>query len=132
MLDMIKPARGCITLGDLKRCKMTPIFFDTFFNLEKYLEHEQRDPFATQRDLDEVSGGLYGRMVQELMVVFTFCRCPIGIVMPHKSMNCWWPKRAERRKGKCFRILTLSLYFPLLEIRTNMSRFVLLLVVLRC
>lgn len=56
MLDMIKPARGCITLGDLKRCKMTPIFFDTFFNLEKYLEHEQRDPFATQRDLDEVSG----------------------------------------------------------------------------
>lgn len=55
MLDMIKPVRGYITLGDLKRCKMTSIFFDTFFNLEKYLEHEQRDPFATQRDLDEVS-----------------------------------------------------------------------------
>lgn len=55
MLDMIKPARlGCVTLGDLKRCKMTPIFFDTFFNLEKYMEHEQRDPFATQRDQDEV------------------------------------------------------------------------------
>lgn len=39
---------------------MTPIFFDTFFNLEKYLEHEQRDPFATQRDLDEVRGGREG------------------------------------------------------------------------
>lgn len=32
---------------------MTPIFFDTFFNLEKYLDHEQKDPFASQRDVDE-------------------------------------------------------------------------------
>ena len=32
---------------------MTPVFFDTFFNLEKYLDHEQRDPFATQREVDE-------------------------------------------------------------------------------
>lgn len=55
MLDMIKPSvPGCVKLGDLKRCKMTPIFFDTFFNLEKYMEHEQRDPFASQRE-DEVS-----------------------------------------------------------------------------
>lgn len=59
MLDMIKPKRpGFVTLGDLKRCKMTPIFFDTFFNLEKYMEHEQRDPFATQRDQEEVSVGI--------------------------------------------------------------------------
>lgn len=51
MLDTIKPKeKGCITLGDLKRCKMTHVFFDTFFNLEKYLEHEQRDPFAVHRD----------------------------------------------------------------------------------
>lgn len=51
MLDMIKPVnRDSITLGDLKRCKMTHVFFDTFFNLEKYLDHEQRDPFAAQRD----------------------------------------------------------------------------------
>jgi serine/threonine-protein phosphatase 2A regulatory subunit B'' len=54
MLDMIKPAkRDCISLSDLKRCKMTPIFFDTFFNLEKYMEHEQRDPFA-QKENEEV------------------------------------------------------------------------------
>lgn len=51
MLDMIKPkCTGKISLADLKACKMTPIFFDTFFNLEKYLDHEQRDPFASQRD----------------------------------------------------------------------------------
>lgn len=51
MLDMIKPkCPGKISLADLKACKMTPIFFDTFFNLEKYLDHEQRDPFASQRD----------------------------------------------------------------------------------
>lgn len=55
MLDMIKPVkRDCITLTDLKRCKMTAIFFDTFFNLEKYMEHEQRDPFA-QKEGEEVS-----------------------------------------------------------------------------
>lgn len=53
MLDMVHPAEeGKITLTDLKRCKLTPIFYDTFFNLEKYLDHEQRDPFATQRDSD--------------------------------------------------------------------------------
>ena len=47
MLDIVKPrVEGKITLSDLKACKMTPLFFDTFFNLEKYLEHEQKDPFA--------------------------------------------------------------------------------------
>lgn len=40
---------GKITLRDLKRCRMAHIFFDTFFNLEKYLDHEQRDPFAVQK-----------------------------------------------------------------------------------
>lgn len=40
---------GKITLRDLKRCRMAHIFFDTFFNLEKYLDHEQRDPFAMQK-----------------------------------------------------------------------------------
>ncbi|XP_034232169.1 uncharacterized protein LOC117640057 isoform X2 [Thrips palmi] len=53
MLDMIRPdIQGKVSLSDLKRCKMTSIFFDTFFNLEKYLDHEQRDPFASQRDHD--------------------------------------------------------------------------------
>lgn len=53
MLDMVKPkVPGKIALSDLKKCRMTPIFFDTFFNLEKYLDHEQRDPFASQRDHD--------------------------------------------------------------------------------
>lgn len=53
MLDMIHPAiPDKISLSDLKKCKMTSIFFDTFFNLEKYLDHEQRDPFASTRDHD--------------------------------------------------------------------------------
>lgn len=47
MRVLISP--GKITLGDLKRCRMAHIFFDTFFNLEKYLDHEQRDPFAVQK-----------------------------------------------------------------------------------
>ena len=54
MLDMVDPKKtNMISLSDLRSCPMTPIFFDTFFNLEKYLDHEQRDPFASQRDMDE-------------------------------------------------------------------------------
>ncbi|XP_028972528.2 serine/threonine-protein phosphatase 2A regulatory subunit B'' subunit alpha isoform X1 [Esox lucius] len=56
MLDLVKPeVQGKITLSDLKRCRMAHIFFDTFFNLEKYLDHEQRDPFALQKDIDSES-----------------------------------------------------------------------------
>ncbi|KAJ6636669.1 Serine/threonine-protein phosphatase 2A regulatory subunit B'' subunit alpha, partial [Pseudolycoriella hygida] len=70
MLDMIKPMRpGFVTLSDLKRCKMTPIFYDTFFNLEKYMEHEQRDPFATQRDQDDMTDwDRYAAQEYELLV----------------------------------------------------------------
>ncbi|KAK3095609.1 hypothetical protein FSP39_016627 [Pinctada imbricata] len=53
MLDLVRPREeGKITLADLKNCKMTNIFFDTFLNLDKFLEHEQRDPFSNIRDLD--------------------------------------------------------------------------------
>ncbi|XP_058642922.1 serine/threonine-protein phosphatase 2A regulatory subunit B'' subunit beta isoform X2 [Onychostoma macrolepis] len=53
MLDMVKPEiPGKITLRDLKRCKLSHIFFDTFFNIEKYLDHEQRDPLLAARDAE--------------------------------------------------------------------------------
>uniref|UniRef100_A0A9J7X0D2 Protein phosphatase 2, regulatory subunit B'', beta n=1 Tax=Cyprinus carpio carpio TaxID=630221 RepID=A0A9J7X0D2_CYPCA len=55
MLDMVKPEiPGMITLRDLKRCKLSHIFFDTFFNIEKYLDHEQRDPLLAARDAETV------------------------------------------------------------------------------
>lgn len=90
MLDMIKPMRaGYVTLSDLKRCKMTPIFYDTFFNLEKYMEHEQRDPFATQRDQDEV---ILKKMFFVLLFIislidFLLTRWLIGIGMQLKNMS---------------------------------------------
>lgn len=57
MLDMVKPkVEGCIKLSDLKNCKLAHIFFNTFFNLDKYLEYEQRDPFATARDMQDSDG----------------------------------------------------------------------------
>ncbi|KFQ54807.1 Serine/threonine-protein phosphatase 2A regulatory subunit B'' subunit alpha, partial [Nestor notabilis] len=50
MLDLVKPEReGRVTLRDLKRCRMAHVFYNTFFNLEKYLDNEQRDPFAVQK-----------------------------------------------------------------------------------
>lgn len=53
MLDMVNPkVSDKISLSDLKKCRLTPIFFDTFFNLDKYLEHEQRDPFSS-KDQDD-------------------------------------------------------------------------------
>lgn len=42
-------SEGRVTLRDLKRCRMAHVFFNTFFNLEKYLDNEQRDPFAVQK-----------------------------------------------------------------------------------
>ncbi|XP_063743449.1 serine/threonine-protein phosphatase 2A regulatory subunit B'' subunit beta isoform X1 [Eleginops maclovinus] len=53
MLDLVKPeVEGKITLRDLKRCKLSHIFFDTFFNIEKYLDHEQKDPFSIIREME--------------------------------------------------------------------------------
>ncbi|KFZ62367.1 Serine/threonine-protein phosphatase 2A regulatory subunit B'' subunit alpha [Podiceps cristatus] len=53
MLDLVKPEReGRVTLRDLKRCRMAHVFYNTFFNLEKYLDNEQRDPFAVQKDIE--------------------------------------------------------------------------------
>uniref|UniRef100_A0A8C5EGX1 Serine/threonine-protein phosphatase 2A regulatory subunit B'' subunit beta-like n=1 Tax=Gouania willdenowi TaxID=441366 RepID=A0A8C5EGX1_GOUWI len=53
MLDLVKPeVEGKIALRDLKKCKMSHIFFDTFFNIEKYLDHEQKDPFSVIREVE--------------------------------------------------------------------------------
>ena len=54
---------------------MTPIFFDTFFNLEKYLDHEQRDPFASQRDVDEDGNEVIFLEINfKLFSTLKFCR----------------------------------------------------------
>lgn len=91
MLDMIKPAnRDSITLGDLKRCKMTHVFFDTFFNLEKYLDHEQRDPFAAQRD-ESVN---WCSIIINICLLYIPCyRPPIGIVLRHRNTSCLYRRR---------------------------------------
>ena len=34
---------GKILLSDLKKSKLTPLFFNTFVNIEKYLDNEQRE-----------------------------------------------------------------------------------------
>lgn len=88
MLDMIKPIkRDSITLSDLKRCKMTSIFFDTFFNLEKYMEHEQRDPFA-QKENDEVNKHIYDKYTLSNNIFhYKNLSYLIGIAMPLKNMN---------------------------------------------
>jgi serine/threonine-protein phosphatase 2A regulatory subunit B'' len=66
MLDLVRPQQtGRISLTDLKRCRLTPIFFDTFFNLEKYLDHEQRDPFASSRDEDGLTMSDWDRYAAE-------------------------------------------------------------------
>ncbi|XP_054830638.1 serine/threonine-protein phosphatase 2A regulatory subunit B'' subunit beta isoform X1 [Eublepharis macularius] len=53
MLDLVKPeCEGKITLRDLKKCKMANVFFDTFFNIDKYLDHEQKDQFSILRGVE--------------------------------------------------------------------------------
>lgn len=66
MLDLVHPqTTGKISLSDLKRCRLTPIFFDTFFNLEKYLDHEQRDPFSASRDEEGLTMSDWDRYAAE-------------------------------------------------------------------
>ena len=87
MLDMIRPLnKHAITLKDLKQCKMTPVFFDTFFNLEKYLDHEQRDPFATQRETDEDGN----EVIQTLLTsANSFCQTETDFLIPSSQMSDW-------------------------------------------
>ena len=91
MLDMIRPwTANNITLKDLKHCKMTPVFFDTFFNLEKYLDHEQRDPFATQRETDEDGNEVCSEIVVPcycIMIDIIIFSCLTGIGSLQKNMS---------------------------------------------
>ncbi|XP_064133927.1 serine/threonine-protein phosphatase 2A regulatory subunit B'' subunit beta [Loxodonta africana] len=53
MLDLVQPEHeGKITLHDLKKCKLANVFFDTFFNIEKYLDQEQREQVSLLRETE--------------------------------------------------------------------------------
>ena len=104
---MIGPKKAnMVSLSDLRNCPMTPIFFDTFFNLEKYLDHEQRDPFASQRDMDEDGNEVHYKWIivsnnsaNNLKrytgfplfirnhINLRFYRCLIGTDLPLRNMN---------------------------------------------
>ena len=50
MLDLVKPADPTrITLSDLKRCKLTPVFLNTFINFKKFLDIQQRQNVGLYR-----------------------------------------------------------------------------------
>lgn len=100
MLDMIRPAiPGKISLNDLKKCKLTSIFFDTFFNFEKYLDHEQRDPFATARDHDAEGHEVRSRTKyfvyflrysqNNASKIIINCSYLTGIDLLLRNTNCW-------------------------------------------
>jgi len=45
MTDMVKPrVEGKICIADLLHCKMGGLFFNVLFNLNKFIQYEQRDP----------------------------------------------------------------------------------------
>jgi len=51
LTDMVEPSNeGWVTLKDLKQCQMAPNFFNTLFNLNKFLAFEQRDPFLNKQE----------------------------------------------------------------------------------
>uniref|UniRef100_A0A8C9VR67 Protein phosphatase 2 regulatory subunit B''alpha n=1 Tax=Scleropages formosus TaxID=113540 RepID=A0A8C9VR67_SCLFO len=95
MLDLVKPeCQGKITLHDLKRCRMAHIFYDTFFNLEKYLDHEQRDPFADLEsegpepsDWDKYALEEYEVLVAEETANDQLLKSCPQFIMPHASCS---------------------------------------------
>ena len=130
MLDMIRPLnKHAITLKDLKQCKMTPVFFDTFFNLEKYLDHEQRDPFATQRETDEdgnevkiLRSCILRSCCGDRFVTFPLLRCRTGIDSPPRNTSSSLQRRVppspwmtcESLKDRAFK---LGFYLDLVQIQ---------------
>ncbi|XP_022707751.1 serine/threonine-protein phosphatase 2A regulatory subunit B'' subunit delta-like [Varroa jacobsoni] len=69
MVDMIKPSQdNFLTLGDLKRSQAVGVFFDTFFNLEKYLEHEQTDPFSSGPMDGKAAWNQYAKEQYEMLI----------------------------------------------------------------
>lgn len=72
-----------ITLRDLKRCKLAHIFFDTFFNIEKYLDHEQRDPFMVAKVVTSVH--IFFMFGQSIIF---FCALTI-INTPSRMLRAW-------------------------------------------
>lgn len=121
---------GKITLRDLKRCKLAHIFFDTFFNIEKYLDHEQRDPFMVAKVTQSLhisslwpnryssnSRNNYYKHTPSRMLRVWDRRFQTGKDMLQRSMIFWWPRKpptSSTMMGKAsgfhhpFHIVTLS------------------------
>lgn len=89
---------------------MTHIFFDTFFNIVKYLDHEQKDPFSVVRGIGACDGmliSLHLNMIprQLLIRVLTVSgvsvrrrslmsrTCLIGRSMQQRNTTSWWQRR---------------------------------------
>ncbi|XP_058642923.1 serine/threonine-protein phosphatase 2A regulatory subunit B'' subunit beta isoform X3 [Onychostoma macrolepis] len=108
MLDMVKPEiPGKITLRDLKRCKLSHIFFDTFFNIEKYLDHEQRDPLLAARDAETMGQEIsdweryaaeeYDNLVAEETANEQSNNCYDNVLDPIDHIACAFDLRNEKR-----------------------------------
>ncbi|XP_051761401.1 serine/threonine-protein phosphatase 2A regulatory subunit B'' subunit beta isoform X2 [Ctenopharyngodon idella] len=108
MLDMVKPEiTGKITLRDLKRCKLSHIFFDTFFNIEKYLDHEQRDPLLAARDAETMGQEIsdweryaaeeYDNLVAEETANEQYNNGYDNVLDPADHITCAFDLRNEKR-----------------------------------
>ncbi|CAK9140604.1 unnamed protein product [Ilex paraguariensis] len=54
IVDMISPEReDCITLHDLKGCKLSGNVFNILFNLSKFMGFESRDPFLIRQERED-------------------------------------------------------------------------------
>ncbi|KAL5702333.1 hypothetical protein ACHQM5_027562 [Ranunculus cassubicifolius] len=54
MIDMIGPeTEGCLTLRDLKSCKLSGNVFNILFNLNKFMAFETRDPFLIRQERED-------------------------------------------------------------------------------
>ncbi|KAK3193508.1 hypothetical protein Dsin_024818 [Dipteronia sinensis] len=56
IIDMIAPEKkDCITLRDLKRCKLSGYVFNILFNLSKFFAFESRDPLLIRQQREDPS-----------------------------------------------------------------------------
>ncbi|VVB07161.1 unnamed protein product [Arabis nemorensis] len=65
IFDMIKPEKeNCITLRDLKACKLSGNMFNILFNLNKFMAFETRDPFLIRQERENPTLTEWDRFAQ--------------------------------------------------------------------
>uniref|UniRef100_A0A8C9B3D3 Uncharacterized protein n=1 Tax=Prolemur simus TaxID=1328070 RepID=A0A8C9B3D3_PROSS len=95
MLDVVKPRNQGGSPGR-GRCKLANVVFDTFFSIEKYLDHEQKEQVSLLRASVVGRAGSWPHAESDS----TARSSRTGSSMRHRSATSRWPRRPRGALGR--------------------------------